>query len=311
MISGKLSLFAALITTLLCCSCAPRQAVSITPKGLALAGQRTVCGAGPLHRTFAIAAVRAQVQLGQNLRTETWTYGGTLPGPVIEACEGDTVTIRMSNNDTDPAMGTDHGFDSHAFQMDTMRFAAVAPGETLELTGEVSVPGVFMYHCASASATDWHIKTGMYGAMVVYPRKRLPEAREILVVQSAIYGDPDQSRNIVQTTDRANANNPFLMMFNGTVAHTPVAVKVGDRVRVYFVNVGPGDSAVHVMGSILERFYIGGNSRNVVYDVQTGSVPPGGGAAFEFTPPKGQSMLVDHNNLRFLAYGMEIEFDAE
>src|SRR5690348_4215705 len=80
---------------------------------------------------------------------------GTLPGPVIEACEGDTVTIRMSNNDTDPAMGTDHGFDSHAFQMDTMRFAAVAPGETLELTGEVSVPGVFMYHCASASATDW------------------------------------------------------------------------------------------------------------------------------------------------------------
>jgi hypothetical protein len=43
--------------------------------------------------------------------------------------------------------------------------------------------------------------------MIVDPRKRLPEAREILVVQSAIYGDPDQRRNIV--TDRANANNQF------------------------------------------------------------------------------------------------------
>jgi hypothetical protein len=46
------------------------------------------------------------------------------------------------------------------------------------------------------------------------------------------------------------------MMFNGTVAHTPVAVKLGDRVRIYFVNVGPDDSAV----------------------------PPGGGVAFEFRP---------------------------
>jgi len=161
MISKKLSLFTALITTLLCCSCAPRQAVSIAPKGLALAGQRTVCGAGPLHRTFAITAVRAQVQLGQNLRTETWTYGGTLPGPVIEACEGDTVTIRMSNNDTDPAMGTDHGFDSHAFQMDTMRFAAVAPGETLELTGEVSVPGVFT-SAATPGTLSTMCKPGAY-----------------------------------------------------------------------------------------------------------------------------------------------------
>ena len=251
------------------------------------------------------------MDLGLNLRTETWTYGGTLPGPVIEVCEGDTVTISMANQDTDLIMGTDHGFDSHAFQMDAAKFDAVAPGETLEFTARAEVPGVFMYHCAVGSATDWHIKTGMYGPMIVYPRKRLRGAKEMVVVQSAIYGKPDKSGNIIQTTDRANANNPFFMMFNGKVEHEAVPVRAGELVRVYFVNVGPGNSAVHVVGSILERFYASGNPRNVVYDVQTESVPPGDGAMFEFRPAKGEAVLVDHDNLRFLGYGLAIQFDGE
>lgn len=278
---------------------------------MALAGQRSVCGTGPRHRTFRIAALHAQVALGLNLKTETWTYGGTLPGPVIEACEGDTVTISMTNQDNDPIMGADHGFDSHAFQIDEAKFEAVAPGDKLEFTSRVEVPGVFMYHCSVGPATDWHIKTGMYGMMIVYPRKRLRRAKEIAVLQSAIYSAPDHSGNIVQTTDRAAANNPFVIMFNGKLEHEPIPVKAGQLVRVYFVNVGPGNSAVHVMGSILERFYTSGNPRNVVYDVQTGSVPPGGGAMFEFRPPKGKSILVDHNNLRFLPYGMAIQINGQ
>ncbi|MGH9739028.1 MAG: multicopper oxidase domain-containing protein [Candidatus Acidiferrales bacterium] len=178
------------------------------------------------------------MDLGLGLETETWTYGGTLPGPVIETCEDDTVTISMTNQDTDPILGTDHGFDSHAFQIDASKFDAVAPGERLEFTAKVEVPGVFMYHCAVGSATDWHIKTGMYGPMIVYPRKRLRDAKEMVVVQSAIYGEPDHSRNIVQTTDRAQANNPFFMMFNGKLEHKIVTVKAGERVRVYFVERG-------------------------------------------------------------------------
>lgn len=300
--------FAVFVTTLSSCGHWPSPQLSITPGGLVLAGQRNVCGTGPRHRTFLIAAQHAEVSLGLGLKTATWTYGGTLPGPVIEACEGDTVTISVANQDTDPVMGTDHGFDSHAFRIDAAEFDAVAPGKTLQFTAPVDVPGVFMYHCAVGPATDWHMKAGMYGPMIVYPRKRLRSAKEMVVVESAIYGQPDRSGKIVQTTDRANANNPFFMMFNGTVQHQPVPVKAGELVRIYFVNVGPGNSAVHVIGSILERFCISGNPRDVVYDVQTGSVPPGSGAMFEFRPPKGECLLVDHDNLRFLAYGMALQF---
>lgn len=301
---------AVLATTLSSCTQPRVQELLSTPKGLVLSGQKAVCGAGPQRRIFQIAAVRAVVNLGLGWKIQTWTYEGTLPGPVIEACEGDTVTIRMTNQDTDPVMGADHGFDSHAFQIDVAKFDAVAPGKALEYTARVEVPGVFMYHCAVGTATDWHIKTGMYGPMIVYSRKRLSSAREMVVVESAIYGEPDRTGNIIQTTDRANSNNPFFMMFNGTRKHDPIPVKAGEPIRVYFVNVGPGNSAVHVMGSILERFCVSGNPNNSVYDVQTASVPPGGGAIFEFRPPKGESMLVDHDNLRFLAFGMALEFDG-
>lgn len=300
-----------LAATLSSCAQPPEQDPPSTPKGLVLMGQKKVCGGGPKHRTFVLAAVRATVNLGLGWKTRTWTYGGTLPGPVIEACDGDTVTITMANDDTDPVMGADHGFDSHAFQIDAAKFEAVAPGKTLHYTAKVEVPGVFMYHCMVGTATDWHIKTGMYGPMIVYPRKRLPSADEMVVVESGIYGEPDRSGNIIQTTDRANANNPYFMMFNGTREHQPVPVKAGGLVRIYFVNVGPGNSAVHVMGSILQRVCISGNPRDALYDVQTANVPPGGGAMFEFKAPTGEAILVDHNNLRYLAYGMALQFNGQ
>ena len=300
-----------LLALLSSCSRTPTSEAPVTPRGLTLAGQKTTCNGGPRHRAFRIPVIKAEVSLGMGLKTEAWTYGGTLPGPVVEVCEGDTVTITMPNQDTDAVMGTDHGLDSLAFKIDAAKFRSVAPGKTLEFTQSVEVPGVFIYHCAVESATDWHIKNGMYGAMIVYPRKGLRSAKEILVVQSAIYGAPDQSQKITQTKDRADANNPFFMMFNGQLEREPIPVRGGELVRVYFVNVGPGNSAVHVTGTILERFYIGGNPRNVVYDVQTESVPAGGGAMFEFRPPKGRSVLVDHDNLRFLVYGFEFPFLGE
>lgn len=301
----------ALLALLSACSRAPVPEAVTTPKGLMLAGQKVTCGNGPRNRTFLISAMPAQVNLGMGFTTKGWTFGGSIPAPVIEACEGDTVTIKMSNQDTDPVYGTDHGFDSHAFQIDAAKFNSVGPGKTLQFSGKMEVPGAFMYHCSVGSATDWHIKSGMYGAMVVYPRKSLRDAKEILVIQSAVYGKPDKSGNILQMEDWAKTNDPYFMMFNGQLQHEPVKVKAGDLVLVYFVNVGPGTSAVHVIGSILDRFYISGNPENVVYDVQTERVPPGGGAMFEFRPPKGQSLLVDHNNLRFLDYNFAIPFVAE
>jgi nitrite reductase (NO-forming) len=179
---------------------------------------------------------------------------------------------------------------------------------TIEAT--VDTPGAFMYHCASGPVTDLHIKSGLNGAMIVYPRgERLRPARELVVVESGIYGDPDAT-GLIPGTDplRVRKNDPALMMFNGRLDHSEYAVRPGDLVRAYVVNAGPGVSAIHVMGTILDTVRDGATE---LRNVQTYGVPPGSGAVVEFTIPEpGVYGLVDHDRLSYLPYGMVLSFDA-
>ena len=99
------------------------------------------------------------------------------------------------------------------------------------------------------------------------------------------------------------------MMFNGNLAHEPLAVQAGELLRVYFVNVGPGVSAAHVIGTILDRVYDGQQS---VTGVQTWAVPAGSGAMFEFIiPESGLFHFVDHDKLGYLPLGFVMSFQAE
>lgn len=269
-----------------------------------LAGQAATCGASR-EKTFTLEAREAEIDLGMGLRFNAWTYNGKLPGPALEACEGDRVTITVANH-----AEVSHGLDSHALRTDTMHFGPVGPGESMTMTRAVDTPGVFMYHCAAAGVTDMHIKSGLYGAMIVYPRKDLLRpARELVVVESAIFGNPDKTGLIPGTDpERARRNDPALMMFNGRLEHTPLSVSPGDLIRAYVVNVGPGTAAIHVMGTILDTVYDGASEMR---NVQTYGIPTGSGAIVEFRiPESGMYGLVDHDRLAYLPYGMVLSFDA-
>lgn len=281
-----------------------------TATGLATQGMEPVAGqsatcAGPRHKSFTLQAREATVEIGRGMRFEAWTYDGHLPAPTIEACEGDRVTISVANH-----ASTSHGLDSHAFRASSSRFGPVRPGSTLILDTIVDTPGVFMYHCASGDVTDVHIKSGLAGAMIVYPRSdTLRPARELVVVQSAIYGNPDSS-GLIPGTDptRAMKNDAAFVMYNGRLEHRDIPVSPQDLVRVYFVNVGPGLSSVHVMGTILDRVIDG---RQRMDDVQTYGVPAGSGAIVEFRiPEKGMFGLVDHDRLGYVPTGLMLMFAA-
>jgi len=268
----------------------------------AMKGQIATC-TGPREKTFTLEAREETVDLGMGIKLAAWTYNGALPGPVLEACEGDTVTIIMTNH-----AEAFHGLDSHAFRSDTMHFGPVEPGKAMRIQKTVDTPGVFMYHCAVGPSTDYHVKSGLAGAMIVYPRNRLlRRARELVVVETAVYGERDASGEIPGTDpELARKNEPSIMMFNGRLSHEPLTVEPGDLVRAYIVNVGPGTSAIHVMGTILDTVTDGAT---VMRDVQTYGVPAGSGAIVEFRIPEaGMYGLVDHDRLAYLPYGMAIPF---
>ena len=278
---------------------------SLTTRNMdAVKGQRAACESSR-DKVFNIDVVERAVELGMETSFAAWTYNGRIPGPTIEVCEGDNVTIHVNNRGT-----TAHGLDTHALKVDARKYGPVMPGKSMVIQKVVDTPGVFMYHCASGPVTDLHIKSGLYGAMIVYPRgEQLRPAREIVVVESAVYGARD-SNGFIPGTDPAKAqkNDATFSMFNGRLDNEAVHVNPGDLVRVYFVNVGPGIAAAHVIGTVLDRVYDG---KAPVYGVQTYAVPAGSGAMFEFyIPEEGIYPFVDHDKLAFLPSGLGLAFAA-
>ena len=59
-------------------------------------------------------------------------------------------------------------------------------------------------------------------------------------------------------------------------------VKVGERVRIYFVNAGPNEfSSLHPIAEIWDNVYESGNPANKFTGVQTYVVGPGSAATFD------------------------------
>ncbi|HVB38245.1 MAG TPA: multicopper oxidase domain-containing protein [Vicinamibacterales bacterium] len=271
----------------------------------ALAGQQRTC-AGSRQKAFDLTVTEtAKIDLGMGFTFGAWTYNGRLPGPTLEVCEGDTVAVRVHNHGD-----TSHGFDTHAFQIDARRFGPTAPGTTLTVTGVVETPGVYLYHCSAGPVTDFHIKSGLHGAMIVYPRDHpLRPARELVVVEDAVYGTPDAHGLIPGTeSTRSQHNDELFSMFNGRLGNEPVRVNPGDLIRIYFVNVGPHVASAHVIGDIFDRVSLG---TTWIHDIQTDGVPAGSAAILEFRiPGPGVFPLVDHDKLAFLPFGLSLPFDA-
>lgn len=156
--------------------------------------------------------------------------------------------------------------------------------------------------------TDLHIKSGRHGALIVYPRhERLRPAREIVIVEDAVFGARDAAGRIPGTDPARTAKNDQLFsMFNGRLDNEAVRLDPGGLVRIYFVNLGPGTSAAYVIGSVFDR---ASDGRSRVRGVQTFGVPAGAGAMLEFyVPEAGVFPFVDQDKLAFLPYGMAVAF---
>jgi len=251
-------------------------------------------GPEPTKRLI-IEAIDAQVEVAGGVKLNAWTFGGTVPGPIVHVREGDTIDFTLRNNG---AIG--HSLDFHAAQVPPdVAYATIVPGDELSFTWRANYPGVFMYHCGTGPVLE-HVANGMYGAVVVDPAEGFAPAREYVFVQSEFYlkqgangawdGDPVRMAAVV----------PDFVVFNGAAnqyRQQPVTAAPGELVRMYVVNAGPSlFSAFHVIGTIFDRTYPDGNPANVMRGVSTWTIPPGGAATFELVvPDPGSYPIVTHS----------------
>ena len=198
-----------------------------------------------------IRVSESEQEVAPGLRQPVWTFGGTVPGPILRGGLGDVFTITLVNDGT---MG--HSIDFHAGALapdEPMR--TIAPGEELTYRFTARKAGAWLYHCSTKPMTH-HLANGMYGAVIIDPPDLAEVDREYVLVQGELYlGEPGGAEQSARIRD----GRPHGWMFNGTAAgyeHAPLPAKVGERVRVWVVTAGPtSGTSFHVVGTFFDTVY--------------------------------------------------------
>jgi nitrite reductase (NO-forming) len=265
-------------------------------------------------REYRIPITDERIEIADNVSYDGWTFGGTVPGPVIRARVGDKVRVKVVNESPMP-----HSIDFHAAQVPAnVAYRTIMPNDSITFEFTPRVAGAFMVHCGTPPVT-MHLMQGMYFAMIVDPADGwgTKADKEFVLVQSEFYskanpkalddrdaghgdahhGGPnaeDAAGGAVQAVEipaaipdygAAMKKDASYVVFNGRAFQykaNPLKVDEGDRVRFFVVNAGPSfTSDFHIVGAIFDRVYPDGDPAHVLEGVQTYGIPAGGGVVFE------------------------------
>jgi nitrite reductase (NO-forming) len=276
---------------------AVRGAKPLPPPAIAPPITRT----GPAAVKVEIETVEVTAQLADGQTYTFWTFGGTVPGPMIRVRQGDTLELTLKNNSSSVVT---HSIDSHGITGPGggAKATQVPPGGSATIVVKALNPGVFVYHCATPMVAH-HIASGMYGLMVVEPEGGLPKVdREYYVMQGDLYvqGHRTQAGHREFSVEKMLDERADFVLFNGSVGsltgQRALTAKVGETVRIFFGVGGPNlTSSFHVIGEVFDRVHPEG-ATEALTNVQTTLVPTGGAAVAEFkVEVPGTYVLVDHS----------------
>ena len=246
-------------------------------------------------KQFRIPITDATIEIAKGVTYQGWTFGGTVPGPVLRVRVGDQVRITVVNESPMP-----HSIDFHAARIPAnVAYRMIMPKDSISFAFEARDAGAFMVHCGTPPVT-MHIMQGMYLPIIVDPKDGwgTKADKEFVVVQSEFYakqGDTVRAATVPMQADwqAAMAKNASYVVFNGRAFQYkdhPLNVDVGDRVRLFVVNAGPSmNSDFHVVGAVFDRVYPDGDPSHALTGVQTYTVPAGGGVVFETVFDKNAS----------------------
>jgi nitrite reductase (NO-forming) len=254
-------------------------------------------------------------------RHPMWTYGGTIPGPLVRVTEGDIVDFNLIN---DGENKQSHSMDFHAARVDVLdEFEAVKPGDSKAFSFKADYPGVFVYHCGADSMAE-HIARGMYGVIIVDPRDGYsqdypkPDREYVLV-----HGDLFEAGTSAEDITMGHGWKGVLVngkVFHYDPVHDPNAslaleAEPGERVRIFFVNAMINESAaLHPIAGIWDRVWDNGHPKNVSYGLQTVDIAPAHAVVLDLLVPEDRptnNAIVDHRMKHAMGGGITVLMNFE
>lgn len=202
-------------------------------------------------KVFHLVAEVVKQQINPMKSIDVWGFNGSAPGPTIQVNQGDRVRVVFENHLPEPTSLHWHGFEDTIPNdgMPGISQPPVKPGGRFVYEFDIHQEGTYFYHSHMAMQE----MAGMLGGFIMHPKLPYqPHCDKDFLIHLQEYAV--LPNNTVPNTMNMEFN---WLLFNGKAgpATTPLIVKLGDRVRVRFVNLGMDHHPMHLHG---HTFYVTG-----------------------------------------------------
>lgn len=115
---------------------------------------------------YHLTATQFDWEVSKGKKIRAWGFNNTIPGPVLRAKKGDTITVKVKNELQEPTVIHWHGIRLPAAMDGTDNTQRpIQPGEEFEYRFTVPDAGTFWYHSHQNETVQ--MERGMYGALIV------------------------------------------------------------------------------------------------------------------------------------------------
>jgi hypothetical protein len=195
-------------------------------------------------KVFHLIAEVVKQKINPVKTIDVWGFNGSAPGPTIQVNQGDHVRVIFENHLPEPTSMHWHGFED-TIQNDGMPGISqdpVKPGGKFVYEFNIHQEGTYFYHSHMAMQE----MAGMLGAFIMHPKESYqPHCDKDFLIHLQEYAV--LPNNTVPNTMNMEFN---WLLLNGKAgpATTPLIVRLGDRVRIRFVNLGMDHHPMHMHG---------------------------------------------------------------
>ena len=186
-------------------------------------------------KEFHLRAMQVEREFLPGIPMNVWGYNGSIPGPTIEATQGDQVRIVVHNELPEGTSMHWHGFEL-PIEMDGVPGLVqdlIEPGKTKVYEFDIHQTGSFFYH----AHVPMQEGMGMAGFFICHPKVAYdpPVDRDFGLIYQNFYIPANAAIN---DTTKMDWNWHTINGRSGPFT-TPLVVKHGERVRVRLLNFSP------------------------------------------------------------------------
>jgi hypothetical protein len=195
-------------------------------------------------KVFRLVAEVIRQQISPMKSVDLWGFNGSAPGPTIQINQGDRVRVVFENHLPEPTSMHWHGFEDTITNdgMPGISQPPLKPGGRFVYEFDIHQEGTYFYHSHMAMQE----MAGMLGGFIMHPKEPYrPHCDKDFLIHLQEYAVLPS--NTVPNTMNMEFN---WLLLNGKAgpANTPLIVKLGDRVRIRFVNLGMDHHPMHMHG---------------------------------------------------------------